>query len=113
METFAAATFVHPFGDRCKGQTLLVGSDSLDTVSAWGRRVPRQSSSMSWTLLAMDMARTVHDCDARIVLIAGRRNAVADAASRGHLQRLNDFANGAPVIRLYPSQGWLRTWLPV
>ena len=113
METFAAATFVHLFGDRCKGKTLLVESDSRDTVHAWGRRVPGQSASMSWTLLAVDTACTVHDCDARVIWIAGQRNVVADAASRGRLERLMEFANGAPVIRLYPSPDWLRTWLPV
>ncbi len=46
METFAAATFVHLFGDRCEGHTLLVESDSRDTTHAWSRRVPGQSESM-------------------------------------------------------------------
>ena len=67
METFAAVTFVYLFGDHCKGQTLLVESDSRDTVHAWGRRVPGQSEAMSWTLLAVDTACTLHDCDARII----------------------------------------------
>ena len=113
METFAAVTFVYLFGDHCKGQTLLVVSDSRDTVHAWGRRVPGQSEAMSWTLLAVDTACTLHDCDARIIWIEGRRNVVADAASRGLLERMLGFANGAPVIRLFPPQDWLRTWLPV
>ena len=112
METFAAATFVHIFGDRCKGQTLLLESDSRDTVHAWGRRVPGQCEAMSWTLLAVDTACTVHDCDVRITWIAGLRNVVADAASRGLLQRMLSFADGTPVVRLFPSQVWLRTWLP-
>ena len=112
METFAAATFVYLFGDRCRGETLLVESDSRDTVHAWGRRVPGQSGTMSRALLAVDMACTIHDCDAQIIWTAGSRNVVADAASRGRLDRLMDFAHGAAVVRLFLSQDWLRTWLP-